>query len=86
GSGHGNRILRDTSTIEKSPLDFANENPSQQNADGDGAEAQVPHKVLRRDHAAARPGQSTRRGKSLASIGLEAGTTFVTPATQEALL
>ncbi|GKB46650.1 hypothetical protein Tco_0897403 [Tanacetum coccineum] len=136
GSGHGNRILRDTSTIEKSPLDFANENPSQQITEDDETEDQVrdkvsreippeanptttgavpelkkevaimaprvnkrhhkrandeananaPPKVLRRDHAAARPGQSIRRGKSLASIGLEAGATFVTPATQEALL
>ncbi|GKA43428.1 hypothetical protein Tco_0736152 [Tanacetum coccineum] len=124
------------STIEKSPLDFANENPSQQITEGDGtgdqvrdevsreipseenptttgvvpelekevavigprvnkrrrkrasdeADANAPPKVLRKDHAAARPEQSTHGGKSLASIGLEAGTTCVTPATQEALL
>ncbi|GKA38778.1 hypothetical protein Tco_0731329 [Tanacetum coccineum] len=51
----------------------------------DDANSNAPPKVLRRDHVAARPRQSTRRGKSLASIGLEVGTTFVTLATQEAL-
>ncbi|GJT14973.1 hypothetical protein Tco_0873679 [Tanacetum coccineum] len=51
----------------------------------DEADANAPPKVLRKDHAAARPEQSTHGGKSLASIGLEAGTTCVTPATQEAL-
>ncbi|GJW19898.1 hypothetical protein Tco_0027334 [Tanacetum coccineum] len=126
---------RTPSTIEKSPLDFSNENPSQQITKGDGTEDQVldevsreippeanptttgvvlelekevtvmgprvnkrrrkrandeadanaSRKVLRNDHAAAIPEQNTHRGKSLASMGLEAGTTFVTPATQEAL-
>ncbi|GKA21099.1 hypothetical protein Tco_0701088 [Tanacetum coccineum] len=51
----------------------------------DEADANAPPKVLRKNHADARPEQSTHRGKSLASIGLEAGTTCVTPATQEAL-
>ncbi|GJR70812.1 hypothetical protein Tco_0016877 [Tanacetum coccineum] len=123
------------STIEKSPLDFANENPSQQITEGDGtgyqvrdevsceipseenptttgvvpelenevagigprvnkrrhkrasdeANANAPPKVLRKDYGVARPEQSTHGGKSLASIRLEAGTTCVTPATQEAL-
>ncbi|GKE55514.1 hypothetical protein Tco_1494699 [Tanacetum coccineum] len=49
----------------------------------DEAEANAPPKVLRMDHAAFRPAQSTLGGKSLASIGLEAGSTFFTLATQE---
>ncbi|GKC61899.1 hypothetical protein Tco_1089497 [Tanacetum coccineum] len=49
----------------------------------DKAEANAPPKVLRKDHAAFRPAQSTLEGKSLDSIGLEAGFTFFTPATQE---
>ncbi|GKD37504.1 hypothetical protein Tco_1257711 [Tanacetum coccineum] len=56
------------STIEKSPLDFAIENLSQQITKGDGTED-----------------QSTRGGKFLMSMRLEVDTTFVTPATQEAL-
>ncbi|GKA46443.1 hypothetical protein Tco_0739326 [Tanacetum coccineum] len=49
----------------------------------DEANANEPPKVLRKDHAAFCPAQSTLGGKSLASIGLEAGSTFFTPATQE---
>ncbi|GKB21772.1 hypothetical protein Tco_0855695 [Tanacetum coccineum] len=49
----------------------------------DGADANAPPKVLKKDHAASRPTQSTIRGKSLASIGLEAGSTFSTPAPHE---
>ncbi|GKC29735.1 hypothetical protein Tco_1037029, partial [Tanacetum coccineum] len=49
----------------------------------DEADGNEPPKVLRKDHAAFRPTQSTLGGKSLASIGLEAGSTFFTPATQE---
>ncbi|GJZ52136.1 hypothetical protein Tco_0606651 [Tanacetum coccineum] len=117
-------------TLEKSPLDFANENPSQLITEGDGmkdqvqdelsceippkkistttevvlelekevvamgprvnkrrrkrgsdeADANASSKVLRKDHAVVRPEQSTRGGKSLASMGLEVGFTFVTPA------
>ncbi|GKD51975.1 hypothetical protein Tco_1280951, partial [Tanacetum coccineum] len=43
----------------------------------------APPKVLRKDHAAFCPAHSTLGGKSLASIGLEAGSTFFTPTTQE---
>ncbi|GJU71505.1 hypothetical protein Tco_1262910 [Tanacetum coccineum] len=50
----------------------------------DEADANAPPKVLRKDHAAFRPAQSTLRGKSLALMGLEASSTFLTPATQEA--
>ncbi|GJR74982.1 gypsy type transposase [Tanacetum coccineum] len=123
------------SALEKSPLDFANENPpplitkrggmEDQIQDGlsheilhvenptttkvileldmekevvaigplmnkrrrkrgnDKADTNSPPKVLRKDHAAFRPTQSTLGGKSLASMGLEAGSTFFTPATQE---
>ncbi|GKD20211.1 hypothetical protein Tco_1221914, partial [Tanacetum coccineum] len=49
----------------------------------DEAEAYEPPKVLRKDHAAFRPVQSTLGGKSLALMGLEVGSTFFTPATQE---
>ncbi|GJV59188.1 hypothetical protein Tco_1465288 [Tanacetum coccineum] len=46
------------------------------------AEANAPPKVLRRDHDAFRPAQSTRGGKSLASMGLDAGLVLTTPAAQ----
>ncbi|GJU34271.1 hypothetical protein Tco_1182625 [Tanacetum coccineum] len=49
----------------------------------DGADANAPPKVLRKDHVALRPAQSTLRGKSLAAMGLDVGFTLVTPATQE---
>ncbi|GJT31311.1 hypothetical protein Tco_0911586 [Tanacetum coccineum] len=99
------------STIEKSPLDFANENPSQQITEGDRtedqslekkvaaigplvskkhrkkgndkADANAPPKVLRKDHAASCPTKSTVGEKSIASMGLEAGTTFPAPTPQE---
>ncbi|GJV57487.1 hypothetical protein Tco_1458492, partial [Tanacetum coccineum] len=121
--------------IEKSPLDFANENPTPLITEKDGTEEQVqdglsggippvenpavtevipeldlgremaamgplvnkkrrkrgndeadanaPPKVLRKDHAVSRPTQSTLGGKSLASMRLEAGSTFSAPASQE---
>nr|GEX36432.1 hypothetical protein [Tanacetum cinerariifolium] len=46
----------------------------------DGADANAPPKVLRKDYASVRPKQSTRRGKSLSMIGLAVGATFVAPA------
>ncbi|GJW07656.1 hypothetical protein Tco_1570079 [Tanacetum coccineum] len=46
----------------------------------DEAYANAPPKVLRKDHAASRPTQSTLEGKSLASMGLEAGSTYSIPA------
>ncbi|GKE41851.1 hypothetical protein Tco_1469135, partial [Tanacetum coccineum] len=49
----------------------------------DEADANASPKVLRKDHAASRPTQSNLGGKSLASIGLEAGSTFFVPALQE---
>ncbi|GKB28990.1 hypothetical protein Tco_0868391 [Tanacetum coccineum] len=49
----------------------------------DEADANTPPKVLRKDHATYRPTQSTLEGKSLASIGLEAGSTFSAPDSQE---
>ncbi|GJV88290.1 hypothetical protein Tco_1532228 [Tanacetum coccineum] len=121
--------------MEKSPLDFANENPPPLITEKDGMEEQVqdglsgeippvenpavtevvpeldlgrevaamgpivnkrrrkrgndeadvnaPPKVLRKDHAASRPTQSTLGGKSLALMGLEAGSTFSALASQE---
>ncbi|GJR03239.1 hypothetical protein Tco_0526223 [Tanacetum coccineum] len=122
------------STIERSPLDFDNENPSQQINEGDGMEDQVletgasevpptghasttrvapnivieeedaadvplvskrrrkrvndgadanaPPKVLRKDFDVSRPTPSTFGGKSFASTGLEAGSTLSAPASQ----
>nr|GEU42859.1 hypothetical protein [Tanacetum cinerariifolium] len=118
------------SAIEKSPLDFDNENPSPPMTEGkgteyqahetvapeipsenmhatraalevsleeevaamgprlskkrrrrvnDGADANAPAKVLRKDYASVRPEQSTHGGKSLPTMGLAAGSTFVTP-------
>nr|GEU72165.1 ankyrin repeat-containing domain, PGG domain protein [Tanacetum cinerariifolium] len=93
-----------SSTIEKSPLDFDNENPSQKITEGvkekiavmgpplskkrrkrgnDGDDQNVPSKMLRKDHAASRSTQITIGGKSLASTGLEAGSTFFALAPQE---
>nr|GEV26416.1 transposase (putative), gypsy type [Tanacetum cinerariifolium] len=88
------------SALEKSPLDFANEDSPQMITEKDGtkqvqdelthkrrkrakdeAEANAPPKVLRKDHAAFRPAQSTLGGKSLAPMGLDAGSTVFTPAT-----
>ncbi|GJW54807.1 hypothetical protein Tco_0098892 [Tanacetum coccineum] len=48
------------------------------------ANANAPPKVLRKEHDASRPTQSALGGKSLASMGLETGSTFSTPAPQEA--
>nr|GEW83917.1 hypothetical protein [Tanacetum cinerariifolium] len=54
------------STIERLPLDFANENPSQQSTG-----------------VTERKTKSTVGGKSLASIGLETGSTFPVPTPQD---
>ncbi|GJU27072.1 hypothetical protein Tco_1165693 [Tanacetum coccineum] len=45
----------------------------------DGANANAPLKVLRKDHASIRSKQSTHGGKSLMSMGLAVGSFFVTP-------
>nr|GEW60138.1 hypothetical protein [Tanacetum cinerariifolium] len=95
------------SAIEKSLLDFDNENPSLPMIEGkgtedqahetvapeiplprnmhatggdDGADANAPPKVLRKDYASVRPEQSTHGEKSLPTMGLAAGSTFVRPA------
>nr|GEV60377.1 transposase (putative), gypsy type [Tanacetum cinerariifolium] len=113
------------STIERSPLDFANEvGASDQGATApevlpsedvptirgaleagqaeevtttdpsavtesrkrghDGADANAPPKVLRRDHADPRPIGSTRRGKSLAAIELGMASTRPVPVPKSA--
>ncbi|GJX43772.1 hypothetical protein Tco_0260448 [Tanacetum coccineum] len=48
----------------------------------DGANANALSKVLRKDFDVSRPAQSTFRGKSFASTGLEAGSTLSAPASQ----
>nr|GEW20031.1 putative reverse transcriptase domain-containing protein [Tanacetum cinerariifolium] len=45
----------------------------------DGANANAPPKVLRKDYAFVRPKQSTREGKSLPMMGLAADATLITP-------
>nr|GFC84259.1 hypothetical protein [Tanacetum cinerariifolium] len=77
------------SIIKRSPLDFANENPSQQSTGPEdqktaAPEVPPPEIVLRRDHANPRPTESTRGGKSLAAIELGMGSTRPTPAPQGA--
>ncbi|GJR38724.1 hypothetical protein Tco_1214408 [Tanacetum coccineum] len=49
----------------------------------DGADVNAPPKVLRKDYVVSRLTQSTAGGKSLASVGLETGSTFLVPALQE---
>ncbi|GJS05661.1 hypothetical protein Tco_0322169 [Tanacetum coccineum] len=51
----------------------------------DGTDANAPPKVLKKDHTASRPTQSTAGGKSLASIRLEAGSTLSASVSQETL-
>ncbi|GJX77616.1 hypothetical protein Tco_0324427 [Tanacetum coccineum] len=51
----------------------------------DEVDANAPPKVLRKDHDAPRPTQSTLGRKFVASMGLEAGFTFSAPASQETL-
>nr|GEV94855.1 hypothetical protein [Tanacetum cinerariifolium] len=46
----------------------------------DGADVNAPPKVLRKDYASVRPKHSTHGGKSLLTMGLATGSTFVTPA------
>nr|GEW42532.1 transposase (putative), gypsy type [Tanacetum cinerariifolium] len=50
----------------------------------DGVDTNAPPKVLRRDHADPRPTESTREGKSLATIELGMGSTRPAPASQGA--
>nr|GEV99463.1 putative reverse transcriptase domain-containing protein [Tanacetum cinerariifolium] len=68
GSDVATESSRTLSAIEKSPLDFDNENPSSPMTKG---------KIVR---PSVRPKQSTRGGKSLSTMRLAAGSTFVTPA------
>nr|GEV35812.1 hypothetical protein [Tanacetum cinerariifolium] len=49
----------------------------------DKAKTNAPPKVLRKDHVASHPPQSSLEGKSLASMGIGTGTTVSAPATQE---
>nr|GFA41728.1 hypothetical protein [Tanacetum cinerariifolium] len=49
----------------------------------DGVDPNAPPKVLRKYHADSRPTQSTVGGKSLASMGLETGSTFPVPTPQK---
>nr|GEX53115.1 hypothetical protein [Tanacetum cinerariifolium] len=49
----------------------------------EGAGANAPPKVLRKDYAASHPAQSTRGEKSIVIIGLNAGSTLSMPTTQD---
>nr|GEV82693.1 hypothetical protein [Tanacetum cinerariifolium] len=80
------------STIKRSPLDFANENPSQQSTRGNrtedqGQETVAPEVPLLENLTTMGllngKGLSTIGGKSLASIRLGTGSTFPVPTSQE---
>nr|GEU80152.1 hypothetical protein [Tanacetum cinerariifolium] len=73
------------SAIEKSPLDFDNENPTPLMTEGNGTEDQAHETVApeippRNMHATRVALESTHRGKTLPTMGLAADSTFVTPA------
>ncbi|GJS20482.1 hypothetical protein Tco_0449114 [Tanacetum coccineum] len=79
-------------TIEKSPLDFADENPPPVITEsGDIAIVEVIHEAslekkgtaMGPDHVASHPSHSTLGGKSLAAIEIEAGSAITAPTTQE---
>nr|GEU91597.1 hypothetical protein [Tanacetum cinerariifolium] len=73
------------SIIERSPLDFANENPLQQSTGPEDQEIAAPEvPPPRTDHADPRPTESTRGGKCLAAIKLGMGSTRPTLAPQGA--
>nr|GEU61757.1 hypothetical protein [Tanacetum cinerariifolium] len=98
------------STLKKSPLDFANEDPPQMITESGGAEGQVhdelahgnpsaedasqkgqketeanvPPKVLRKDHAAFLPAQGTLGGEFPVLVGLDTGSTVFIIATHDA--
>nr|GEY54043.1 hypothetical protein [Tanacetum cinerariifolium] len=59
-------------------------NKKRRKRDNEGAEANAPPKVLRKDHAAFRPAQSILEGTSLVPMGLDTGFTISAPATQDA--
>nr|GEV59951.1 hypothetical protein [Tanacetum cinerariifolium] len=80
------------STIERSPLDFTNEDEA---SDQETIAPEVPSpedvpttkgapKVLRRDHADPRPTGSTREGKSLAAVELGMASTRLVPVPESA--
>nr|GEX59220.1 hypothetical protein [Tanacetum cinerariifolium] len=51
----------------------------------EGAGANAPPRVLRKDYAASRPAKSTRGEKSIVPMGLDAGSAFSMPTTQDVL-
>ncbi|GKD83411.1 hypothetical protein Tco_1350250, partial [Tanacetum coccineum] len=55
-------------------------NKRRRKRDNAKAEANAPPKVLRKDHAPICPKQGTHGGKSLAAMGLGAGSTFTSAA------
>ncbi|GJV63583.1 hypothetical protein Tco_1474411 [Tanacetum coccineum] len=63
----------------------ASEVPPPENVTTTGVapETDLGEEVLRKDHVASRPTQSTAGGKSLALVGLETGSTFPVPAPHE---
>nr|GEV53575.1 hypothetical protein [Tanacetum cinerariifolium] len=133
GPGVASGSIEPSSAVEKSPLDFANEDPPPLITEKDKTEDPVqdrssheippatttevglepdlerevaamtplvnkrrrqmgneetkvnaPPNVLRKDHHALHPTQSTHKGKSLTEMVLDAGSTFIMPATQDA--
>ncbi|GJZ98243.1 hypothetical protein Tco_0670696 [Tanacetum coccineum] len=79
-NGHGGRSRNlEKEVAAMGPL----VNKSRRKRGNDEADANAPPKVLRKGHAVSRLIKITLGGKSLASIGLEAGSTFSVPASQE---
>ncbi|GJU49111.1 hypothetical protein Tco_1218666 [Tanacetum coccineum] len=84
--------VQDTTTTEVAPeVNLEREvtamgplvNKRRRKRDQSETEANAPPKVLRTDHASVRPESHTRGGKSLAVMGLGAGSTVSTPIPQE---
>nr|GEW73255.1 hypothetical protein [Tanacetum cinerariifolium] len=79
--------------IEKSPLHFADKDPppiitercdeATAERGNEGAEANAPPKVLRKDHVVSCLSHSTLGGKSLAAMGIEAHSTGFIPVIQK---
>ncbi|GJT84764.1 hypothetical protein Tco_1066481 [Tanacetum coccineum] len=70
------------STLERSPLDFSNEDAPPPRDAGEGG-SNAPAKVLRKDHDAARAEHNARGGKSLADMSVDTELAIHVHKTQE---
>nr|GEV03289.1 hypothetical protein [Tanacetum cinerariifolium] len=76
--GRSRNRLRERGSCHGPPV-----NKRRRKSGNNKAEANAPPKALRRDYDTFRPMQSTYRGESLASLGLDAGSLLSTPAAQD---